>query len=76
MADNEREVLAYHLGGKVALNMPKPVNSVEDLCLAYTPGVAIPVKKIASEPETAFDYTAKGGVCSSRLRRHSNTRTW
>ena len=58
----ESEVLNYHKGGKVALGLPKQLKTVDDLCLAYTPGVALAVKKIAAEPETAFDYTAKGGV--------------
>ena len=33
-------VLAYHQGGKVALRLPRPLRTVDDLCLAYTPGVA------------------------------------
>ena len=62
MSDKETAVLNYHQGGKVALGLPKQLKTVDDLCLAYTPGVAIAVKKIAAEPETAFDYTAKGGL--------------
>jgi malic enzyme len=31
-----------------------------DLSLAYSPGVAVPVKAIAEGPATAYDYTAKG----------------
>jgi len=60
--DKETQVLNYHRGGKVALGLPKQLKSVDDLCLAYTPGVALAVKQIAAEPETAFDYTAKGGT--------------
>ncbi len=33
-----------------------------DLALAYSPGVAVPVRKIAENPETAYDYTAKGNM--------------
>ena len=62
MSDIEKAVLNYHQGGKVALGLPKQLKSVDDLCLAYTPGVAVAVKKIAAEPECAFEYTAKGGV--------------
>lgn len=62
MANTEKAVLEYHKGGKVSLGMPRAVKSVDDLCLAYTPGVALAVKKIAAEPDTAFDYTAKGGL--------------
>ncbi len=62
MTDKEVAVLNYHLGGKVALGMPKALKSVDDLCLAYTPGVAVAVKQIAADPLKAFDYTAKGGL--------------
>ena len=50
MADTNKAVFEYHKGGKIALGMPRAVKSVKDLCLAYTPGVALPVKKIAEEP--------------------------
>ena len=53
-------VLEFHRGGKVALRMPRPVRTVEDLCLAYTPGVGKAVLHLADDPEAAFDYTAKG----------------
>ena len=33
-----------------------------DLALAYSPGVAVPVKAIADDPATAYDYTAKGNL--------------
>ncbi len=33
-----------------------------DLSLAYSPGVAVPVKAIAENPATAYDYTAKGNL--------------
>ena len=56
------EVLEYHLGGKVGLRMTKPLARVKDLCMAYTPGVAIPVKTIASEPDSVYRYTAKGNL--------------
>ncbi|MAT64428.1 MAG: malate dehydrogenase [Gammaproteobacteria bacterium] len=32
------------------------------MALAYTPGVAEPVREIARDPHTAFDYTAKGNL--------------
>ena len=53
------EVMQYHLGGKVAVNLPKPLKTKEDLCLAYTPGVAHAVKAIAAEPEAVYACTAK-----------------
>jgi malate dehydrogenase (oxaloacetate-decarboxylating)(NADP+) len=53
------EVLEYHLGGKIGLRLAKPLAGVKDLCLAYTPGVAIAVKAIAAEPASVRRYTAK-----------------
>ena len=53
------EVLAYHKGGKVAVSLPRPLRTKEDLCLAYTPGVAHAVKAIAADPASVYDVTAK-----------------
>ena len=47
MAYDREEVLKYHIGGKVAVALPKPLKTKDDLCLAYTPGVAHAVKAIA-----------------------------
>jgi malate dehydrogenase (oxaloacetate-decarboxylating)(NADP+) len=52
-------VLAYHRGGKVAVSLPKPLKTKDDLSLAYTPGVAQAVKEIAARPESVYDVTAK-----------------
>lgn len=56
---NRETVLAFHQGGKVGMRLVKPLKTQNDLCLAYTPGVAHAVKEIAAKPETVFDYTAK-----------------
>ena len=53
------EVLAYHRGGKVSVTIPKGLKTKEDLCLAYTPGVAHAVKAIAANPDAVYDVTAK-----------------
>ena len=53
------EVLKFHKGGKVAVTLPKPLRSKDDLCLAYTPGVAHAVKAIAADESAAYDVTAK-----------------
>ena len=53
------EVLKYHLGGKVGVRLAKPLASQEDLCLAYTPGVAHAVKEIAADPQAVYACTAK-----------------
>ncbi len=56
---NRETVLEFHRGGKVGMRLAKPLKTQNDLCLAYTPGVAHAVKEIAAEPGTVFDYTAK-----------------
>ena len=52
-------MLAYHKGGKVAVKLPRELKTKEDLCLAYTPGVAHAVKAIAANPEDIYACTAK-----------------
>ena len=53
------DVLKYHEGGKVALRLPRPLKTKDDLCLAYTPGVAHAVKAVAAEPDSVYACTAK-----------------
>lgn len=58
-------VLNYHefpQPGKLSVNISKPTDSQKDLTLAYTPGVAIPVREIAADPNMAYRYTAKGNL--------------
>ncbi len=62
MAITREDVLHYHLGGKVGLRLPKPFASQQDLCLAYTPGVAHAVKEIAAHPASVYDYTSRGNL--------------
>ncbi|MFH1403299.1 MAG: malic enzyme-like NAD(P)-binding protein [Candidatus Altiarchaeota archaeon] len=56
------EVLKLHEEnkGKVAIASKVPLNTIKDLTLAYTPGVAEPCKIINKEPEKVYDYTNKG----------------
>ena len=56
---DKEAVMKYHLGGKVAVKLPKPLRTKDDLCLAYTPGVAHAVKAIAADPAAAYACTAK-----------------
>ncbi len=62
MAFGKEQVMAYHRGGKVAVALPKELKSKEDLCLAYTPGVAHAVLAIDSEPDAVWDCTAKSNL--------------
>ena len=56
------EVLQFHLGGKVGLALPRPVKTQRDLCLAYTPGVALAVKELAAHPEQSFRITSRSNL--------------
>lgn len=59
------DALKYHeqgRPGKIAIEITKPTMTQRDLSLAYTPGVAEPVRKIAENPEDAYRYTAKGNL--------------
>ena len=61
----DEEALAYHYeapAGKLEVVATKPMATQRDLSLAYSPGVAAPVRAIAEDPETAFDYTARGNM--------------
>ncbi len=53
-------VFEYHTGGKVGMSCLRPLKSVRDLCLAYTPGVAEAVREIARDPGSTVRLTSKG----------------
>ncbi len=60
-----KEALEYHeqgRPGKIQVVPTKPYSSQRDLSLAYSPGVAEPVKAIAANPDDAYRYTAKGNL--------------
>jgi malate dehydrogenase (oxaloacetate-decarboxylating)(NADP+) len=59
----DQEALQFHQQGrpgKIEVMATKPMATQRDLSLAYSPGVAVPVKAIADNPDRAYDYTAKG----------------
>jgi len=61
----DQEALDYHnsgKSGKIEILSSKPMTSKRDLALAYSPGVAAPVKIIAKNPDAAYDYTTKGNL--------------
>lgn len=53
---------AYPTPGKLAVCVTKPLDTENDLSLAYTPGVAEPVLAIAKNPDAAYQYTGKGNL--------------
>ncbi len=62
---SDKEALDFHLNGKsgkIEINSSKPLTTKRDLSLAYSPGVAAPVKEIAKNPDLAYEYTSKGNL--------------
>ena len=65
MSDFKQDALDYHQfpkPGKISVELSKPAKTSRDLSLAYSPGVAEPVKAIAEDPANAYKYTAKGNL--------------
>ena len=60
--DDAREYHRQDPPGKIEISTTKPTNTQRDLSLAYSPGVAAPCRDIAADPETVFEYTAKGNM--------------
>ncbi|MFY0676484.1 MAG: malate dehydrogenase [Neptuniibacter sp.] len=63
--DMKQAALDYHefpSPGKISVELSTPAESQLDLSLAYSPGVAEPVREIAKDPENAYRYTAKGNL--------------
>ena len=61
----DQEALDFHntgKSGKIEIISSKPMTTKRDLALAYSPGVAAPVKVIAKNPDAAYDYTTKGNL--------------
>ncbi len=61
----DEEALEFHRRGKpgkLEITPTKPMATQRDLSLAYSPGVAVPVRAIAENPDAAYDYTAKGNL--------------
>jgi len=62
---SEKEALEFHnsnKSGKIEIVSSKPMTTKRDLALAYSPGVAAPVKAISKNPDLAYDYTTKGNL--------------
>lgn len=63
--DFRQQALDYHefpTPGKIAVELTTPADSAEDLALAYSPGVAEPVREIAQNADNVYKYTAKGNT--------------
>ena len=60
-----KEALEYHASGKpgkLEINPTTPLNSSQDLSLAYSPGVAVPCLEIEKDNNLAYNYTSKGNL--------------
>jgi len=61
----KKAALDYHafpVPGKLSIELTTSAETQEDLSLAYSPGVAEPVREIARDPELAYRYTGKGNL--------------
>lgn len=65
MSDLRQQALDYHslpTPGKISVSLTTAAETSEDLSLAYSPGVAEPVREIAANPDDVYKYTAKGNT--------------
>lgn len=62
MKPDRDSILEYHLGGKIAVQPSKRLFDQRTLSMAYTPGVALPVREIHEHPERVRDLTAKSNL--------------
>jgi malate dehydrogenase (oxaloacetate-decarboxylating)(NADP+) len=65
MTDFRQRALDYHAlptPGKISIALTTAAETSEDLSLAYSPGVAEPVRDIAANPDDVYKYTAKGNT--------------
>jgi malate dehydrogenase (oxaloacetate-decarboxylating)(NADP+) len=65
MDDLKKRALDYHqfpIPGKLSVESSKPCVTQDDLSLAYTPGVAEPVREIHADASNAYKYTNKGNL--------------
>lgn len=65
MDDLKKRALDYHQfpkPGKLSVDSSKPCATQDDLSLAYTPGVAEPVREIHADAANAYKYTNKGNL--------------
>ncbi len=63
--NTDQEALLFHAQGrpgKIEIRPTKPLTTQRELSLAYSPGVAVPCLRIATDPSLAYDYTAKGNM--------------
>jgi len=61
----DQEALRFHAlprPGKFEITPTVAMSTQRDLSLAYSPGVAVPVKAIAADPDCAFDYTNRANL--------------
>ena len=59
----ERSLVVHkELEGKIEITLKAPIDSLDQLSLLYSPGVAQPCLDIAKEPSLAYDYTWKGNT--------------
>ena len=61
----DKEALEFHSHkkpGKIEISSSKNMTTKRDLALAYSPGVAAPVRAISDDPNAVYEYTSKGNL--------------
>jgi len=56
---SKKQILQYHLGGKIGAAVTKPCQTQKELSMAYTPGVALPCLEIKKNKKNIYKYTNK-----------------
>ena len=62
---SDKEALDFHIkgkSGKIEISSSKPLTTKRDLSLAYSPGVAAPVKEIAKNHDLVYDYSSDSSI--------------
>ncbi|WP_094752465.1 malic enzyme-like NAD(P)-binding protein [Psychromonas sp. CD1] len=65
MSDLRQQALDYHAyprPGKISIEITTSAETADDLSLAYSPGVAEPVREIAKNADDVYKYTIKGNL--------------
>lgn len=62
MSITHEKIMKYHAGGKIGMRCTSPLETVDDLCMAYTPGVAEAVREIAGDRRALGEITAKNNL--------------
>ena len=58
----KEDIIAYHMGGKIGLELSKKLETQKDLSMAYTPGVSEICEAIQKDERKTYSLTSKGNL--------------